>query len=125
MSHNIQGMRHNLLMTTNPDNHMADNNIISIDETKAKKKAEVKESIKDQRVSIYDYIDTLTERVEQLIAIEQRLLNKVGDLECRLDTNGFPPGQSHWAGFKFKPDGTIEKQETDKFTQDGNKLISE
>ena len=72
-------------MTTNPDNHMTDNNIISIDETKAKKKAEVKESIKDQRVSVYDYIDTLTERVEQLIAIEQKLLNKVGDLECRLD----------------------------------------
>ena len=96
---------------------MTDNNIIPIDKTKVKKKADVKGSIKDRSISIHEYIETLAKRVEQLIV-------KVGDLECRLDTNGFPPGQSHWAGLKFKPDGTIEKQETDKFIEDGNKLVS-
>ena len=101
------------------------NKPIPIEKAKGKKKAEVKEALKDPLEIIVDRINSLQKTVYQLQQIERKLMDKVGDLECRLDMNGFPPGQSHWAGFKFKPDGTIEKQETDKFTETPTKLVAE
>ena len=100
------------------------NNLISIDQAKGKKKAEVKEALKDPLEIIVDRINSLQKTVSQLMQIERKLMDKVGDLECRLDMNGFPEGKSHWAGFKFKPDGTMEKQETDKFTETKTKQYS-
>ena len=98
---------------------------IPIEKAKGRKKAEVKEALKDPLEIIVDRINLLQQKVHQLDQIGKKLMDKVGDIECRLDTNGFPAGQSHWAGFRFKPDGTIEKQEIDKFTETPTKLVSE
>ena len=100
-----------------------DTKVASFEEAKSKKKAKDKEILTNQKMTIYEAVEALDVRVCQLIDIEQKLLDKVGDLECRLDTNGFPPGQSHWAGFKFKPDGTLEKQKADEFIQTKTKLV--
>ena len=84
---------------------------------KKKKKRETKEKLKTPPMTIYEAVEALDKRVCQLIEVEQKLLHKVGDIECRLDTNGFPAGQSVWAGFKFNEDGTTEKQDTDEFLE--------
>lgn len=102
-----------------------ENNLISIEDAKGKKKAKVKEALQNPLDIIVERINFLQERVHQLHQLEQQLMDKVGDIECRLDTNGFPPGQSNWSKMKFLPDGTVEIQETDKFTETPTKRVSE
>ena len=99
--------------------------ITSIEDAKEKKKSEIKEALKDPYEVIIDRINMLQTRVAQFIDIEHKLMTKVGDLECRLDQHGYPAGTSHWAGFKFNQDGTMVKQETDKFTENKSHLYAE